>query len=64
MLLAQSCQTVSPGDLPISGFETMCPSLASGFFTTERPGKPLLYIYGAYDFITESPFLIFFMLIS
>ena len=28
-----------PGDLPIPGIEPMPPALASGFFTTESPGK-------------------------
>ena len=32
-----------PGDLPNPGNEPMSPSLAEGFFTTEPPGKPLLY---------------------
>ena len=31
----------SPGDLPDSGTELTFPSLTSGFFTTEPPGKPL-----------------------
>ena len=30
----------SPGDLPNSGMEAMCPALVGGFFTTEPPGKP------------------------
>jgi len=29
-----------PGDLPNPGLETVSPSLAGGFFTTESPGKP------------------------
>ena len=29
-----------PGDLPDPGFKTAFPALASGFFTTEPPGKP------------------------
>ena len=29
----------SPGGLPDSGFEPTSPALASGFFTTELPGK-------------------------
>ena len=34
----------SPGDLPDPGIELMAPAsptLASGFFTTESPGKPM-----------------------
>jgi len=30
----------SPGYLPDPGMEPGSPSLASGFFTTEPPGKP------------------------
>ena len=30
----------SPGDLPGPGIKPVFPSLASGFFTTEPPGKP------------------------
>jgi len=30
----------SPGDLPHPGIELPSPALASGFFTTEPPGKP------------------------
>ena len=36
----------SPGDLPDPGIEPaslMSPALAGGFFTTESPGKPILY---------------------
>ena len=34
----------SPGDLPDPGIELVSPALASGFFTTEPPGKfPLHY---------------------
>ena len=32
----------SPGDLPVPGIEPISPALASKFFTTEPPGKPLL----------------------
>ena len=35
-----------PGDLPDPGIEPaslMSPALAGGFFTTESPGKPILY---------------------
>ena len=31
----------SPGDLLNPGMELMSPALASGFFATEPPGKPL-----------------------
>ena len=34
----------SPGDLPNSGIKPVSPALAGGFFTTEPPGKPILYI--------------------
>ena len=30
-----------PGDLPDPEIEPVSPSLASGFFTTESPGKPI-----------------------
>ena len=33
----------SPGDLSDPGIEPVSPALAGGFFTTEPPGKPLLY---------------------
>ena len=29
-----------PGDIPDPGIEPASPALASGFFTTEPPGKP------------------------
>ena len=32
----------SPGDLPDAGVKPMSAALASGFFTTEPPGKPKL----------------------
>ena len=38
----------SPGDLPNPGFEFVSPAspeLASGFFTTEPPGKPFSVMY-------------------
>ena len=34
-------QFPSPGDLPDPGIKPKPPVLASGFFTTEPPGKPL-----------------------
>ena len=34
----------SPGDLPNPGIEPASPALASGFFTTEPPGKPSLTV--------------------
>ena len=34
-----------PGDLPNSGTEPMSPALASRLFTTEPPGKPVLYTF-------------------
>ena len=33
----------STGDLPGSGINPMSPALAGRFFTTESPGKPLLF---------------------
>ena len=33
----------SPGDLPNPGIETVSPPLGGWFFTTEPPGKPLLF---------------------
>jgi len=33
----------SPGHLPDLGLEFTSPALAGRFFTTEPPGKPLLY---------------------
>ena len=35
----------SPGDLPDPGVESLSPSLAGGFFTTEPLGKPTKRIY-------------------
>ena len=32
----------SPGDLPNPGIEPRSPALASRFFTTEPPGKPIV----------------------
>ena len=34
---------LSPGDLPDLGIEPISPALAGGFFTTESPGKPVVY---------------------
>ena len=34
----------SPEDLPDPGIEPMSPTLAGRFFTTEPPGKPLLFL--------------------
>ena len=34
----------SPGDLPNPGTEPISPALTSGFFTTEPPGKPNIYV--------------------
>ena len=36
----------SPGDLPNLGIESMSPSLAGRFFTTEPPGKPPTLLVG------------------
>ena len=34
-----------PGDLPDPGIEPTTPASASGFFTTEPPGKPNYILY-------------------
>ena len=34
----------SPGNLPNPGIESVSPSLAGEFFTTELPGKPASYL--------------------
>ena len=34
----------SPGNLPDPGIEAVSPTLASGFFTSEPPGKPHLSV--------------------
>ena len=34
----------SPGDLPDPGIELTSPALAGRFFTTEPPGKPILFV--------------------
>ena len=34
----------SPGDLPDPGIKPTSPALVGGLFSTERPGKPLLFI--------------------
>ena len=34
-----------PGALPNPGIKPMSPALASRFFTTEPPGKPVIYIF-------------------
>ena len=34
----------SPGDLPDPGIKQASPALAGRFFTTEPPGKPLIYV--------------------
>ena len=33
----------SPGDLPDQEFEPTFSALAGGYFTTESPGKPIMY---------------------
>ena len=48
----------SPGDLPNPGIEPvspMSPALAGKFFTTEPPGKPIMYMYMCTDTHTQSP---------
>ena len=37
----------SQGDRPDPGIKPMYPALASGFFTTEPPGKPIMKYYSA-----------------
>ena len=34
----------SPGDLPDPGIKLTSPALAGRFFTTEPPGKPILFV--------------------
>ena len=34
----------SPGDLPNPGIKPSSPILAGGFFTTEPPGKPIIFL--------------------
>ena len=34
-----------PGDLPDPGIESVSPAIASGFFTTEPPGKPKIHTH-------------------
>ena len=34
----------SPGDFLDPGIEFMCPVLVGEFFTTESPGKPMVYL--------------------
>ena len=45
----------SPGDLPGPGIKLASPALADGFFTTEPPGKPQVYLV-----LHFSHFVIFF----
>ena len=38
------CPFPPPGDLPDQGTESTTPVSAGGFFTSEPPGKPILYL--------------------
>ena len=49
----------SPGDLPDPRIQPMSPALASGFFTTESPGKPLLKVYLFKNFVQPSHTTVF-----
>ena len=40
----------SPGDLPDPGIKRESPTLAGRFFTTESPGKPLVFMYRSFKF--------------
>ena len=42
----------SPGDIPDPGMEPTSPALAGRFFTTESPGKPVLYIMDVLKTVT------------
>ena len=42
----------SLGDLPDPGIEPTLPALAGEFFTTEPPGKPMIYIHIYYVYIS------------
>ena len=44
----------SPGDLPSPGIELASPALPGGFFTTEPPGKPFMYIYFPSNVVMKS----------
>ena len=45
----------TPGDLVNPGIECVSPSLPGGFFTTEPPGKPSIYILYVYKCILGFP---------
>ena len=45
-------------DLPRLGIKPVSPALAGGFFTTEPPGKPLIFSYKS-ECILEITFQIF-----
>ena len=53
----------TPGDLPNPGIEPVspkAPALAGRFFTTEPPGKPMLYIW-TYIYISVSTHLLVYI---
>ena len=58
----------SPGDLPNSGIESMSPTLAGEFFTTEPPEKPqnllslIFFIRDSLKFVTDDISLCFLLM--
>ena len=58
---------LSPGDLPNPGIKPVSPALASGFFTTEPPGKPTFHslsrrMFNLLHYSDHSPTLSFVVL--
>ena len=43
-----------PGDLLNPGIELVLPALVGGFFTTEPPGKPFLFIYSTTKIVNKA----------
>jgi len=41
-------------DLPTSGIEPLSPVLADGFFTTEPPGKPSLFLFSMWMLVLHN----------
>ena len=42
-----------PGDLPDPGMEPGSPALADGFFSTEPPGKPSVFLRTTYLIVSD-----------
>ena len=53
----------TPGDLSHSGIEPASPALASGFFTTEPPGKPV-YFYCPREHMSRAKYPTFIHFLS